>query len=94
MLKRMTSIHAMEEETQKSDTVSIASKKSNGSEHTKRTIRKSASDETDKEKPERKPDDLTQMLSRASKNITLVYAKVPSTVLCLSYKVKSSVKDS
>ena len=34
-----------------------------------------------------KADDLTQMLSRASQNITLIYVKVPSTVLCLSYKV-------
>ncbi|BFZ59473.1 Protein SABRE [Saitoella coloradoensis] len=31
-------------------------------------------------------DDLSQMMSRASQNMTLVYVKVPSTVLCLSYK--------
>lgn len=89
-VKRMTSLHATEEENQKTDTVSITSKKSNGSEHTKRpTTRKSATEETDKEKTASKPDDLTQMLSRASKNITLVYVKIPSVVLCLSYKVQA-----
>ncbi|KAI4127769.1 MAG: hypothetical protein LQ338_003043 [Usnochroma carphineum] len=31
-------------------------------------------------------DDLTQMLSRASSYMTLAYVKIPSVVLCLSYK--------
>ncbi|KAL8999354.1 MAG: hypothetical protein Q9169_001780 [Polycauliona sp. 2 TL-2023] len=31
-------------------------------------------------------DDLTQMLSRASNYMTLAYVKIPSVVLCLSYK--------
>lgn len=38
---------------------------------------------TDKEKPS---DDLSQMLSRASNYMTLAYVKIPSVVLCLSYK--------
>lgn len=33
-----------------------------------------------------KSDDLTQMLSRASNYTTLAYVKIPSVVLCLSYK--------
>ena len=33
-------------------------------------------------------DDLTQMLSRASNYMTLAYVKIPSVVLCLSYKGK------
>ncbi|KAH0562013.1 hypothetical protein GP486_003283 [Trichoglossum hirsutum] len=33
-------------------------------------------------------DDLTQMMSRASSYMTLAYVKVPSVVLCLSYKGK------
>jgi len=40
---------------------------------------------TDKEKPS---DDLSQMLSRASNYMTLAYVKIPSVVLCLSYKGK------
>lgn len=33
-------------------------------------------------------DDLTQMMSRASNYMTLAYVKIPSVVLCLSYKGK------
>ena len=40
---------------------------------------------TDKQKPS---DDLSQMLSRASNYMTLAYVKIPSVVLCLSYKGK------
>lgn len=39
----------------------------------------------DKDKPS---DDLTQMMSRASNFMTLAYVKIPSVVLCLSYKGK------
>lgn len=39
----------------------------------------------DKEK-DRPSDDLTQMMSRASNYMTLAYVKIPSMVLCLSYK--------
>lgn len=38
-----------------------------------------------KDKPS---DDLTQMISRASNYMTLAYVKIPSVVLCLSYKGK------
>lgn len=36
-----------------------------------------------------KSDDLTQMMTRASNYMTLSYIKIPSVVLCLSYKGKS-----
>jgi hypothetical protein len=39
--------------------------------------------EKDKDKPS---DDLTQMMNRASNYMTLAYVKIPSMVLCLSYK--------
>ena len=35
---------------------------------------------------ERPSDDLTEMMSRASNYMTLAYVKIPSVVLCLSYK--------
>lgn len=35
-------------------------------------------------------DDLTQMMARASNYMTLAYVKIPSVVLCLSYKGKDS----
>ena len=37
---------------------------------------------------EKRSDDLTQMMSRASNFMTLAYVKIPSVVLCLSYKGK------
>ncbi|KAL8791768.1 MAG: hypothetical protein Q9195_005644 [Heterodermia aff. obscurata] len=43
----------------------------------------SQADSADKDKPS---DDLTMMMSRASNYMTLAYVKVPSVVLCLSYK--------
>jgi len=35
-----------------------------------------------------KPDEISQMISRASNYMTLAYIKIPSVVLCLSYKGK------
>jgi hypothetical protein len=89
-LKRMTSLHAIGEEG-KADTVSVVSKLSNGTDQTRRPVLHRIATDDDKDKAPGKQDDLTQMLSRASQNITLIYVKVPSTVLCLSYKVLSSV---
>ena len=40
------------------------------------------------EKSSQASDDLTQMMSRASNYMTLAYVKIPSVVLCLSYKGK------
>lgn len=41
-------------------------------------------------KDKQKSDDLTQMLNRASNYMTLSYIKIPSVVLCLSYKGKGT----
>lgn len=45
--------------------------------------RSSNKNDTDENKPS---DDLTEMMSRASNYMTLSYVKIPSVVLCLSYK--------
>lgn len=41
-----------------------------------------------KRKPEKRGDDLTEMMNRASNYMTLAFVKIPSMVLCLSYKGK------
>ncbi|KAG9241968.1 golgi-body localization protein domain-containing protein [Calycina marina] len=41
-----------------------------------------------KSKKEQPSDDLTRMMARASNYMTLAYVKIPSVVLCLSYKGK------
>ena len=55
------------------------------SERSRRSILYRANSDAEKEKS-RRPDELTVMMSRASNYMTLAYAKVPSVVLCLSYK--------
>ena len=59
----------------------------NSEKHKRFTLHRSTSQATttDKIKPS---DDLSQMLSRASNYMTLAYVKIPSVVLCLSYKGK------
>lgn len=58
---------------------------SNGDKVRKFGLHRSMSKDSLKEK--NKPsDDLTQMISRASNYMTLAYVKIPSVVLCLSYK--------
>ncbi len=59
----------------------------NGSEKHKRFgLRRTIS--KDKIAEEKPSDDLTEMMSRASNYMTLAYVKIPSVVLCLSYKGK------
>lgn len=48
--------------------------------------RPGTSSSTRKKEKEPPSDDLTQMMSRASNYMTLAFFKIPSTVLCLSYK--------
>lgn len=50
-----------------------------------RTNSQATTTDRDKDKPS---DDLSQMLSRASNYMTLAYVRIPSVVLCLSYKGK------
>ncbi|KAI9678545.1 MAG: hypothetical protein M1817_005602 [Caeruleum heppii] len=53
-----------------------------------RSLSKDYSEDPQKSKKKKKKasDDLTQMMSRASNYMTLAYVKIPSVVLCLSYK--------
>ncbi|KAJ6260479.1 hypothetical protein Dda_4705 [Drechslerella dactyloides] len=46
------------------------------------------SKDKDKDKDKEKTDEISQMISRASNYMTLAYIKIPSVVLCLSYKGK------
>jgi hypothetical protein len=58
-----------------------------GSEKTKKfTLNRSMSRDMVDEKEKKPSDELTQMLSRASNYMTLAYVRIPSVVLCLSYK--------
>jgi hypothetical protein len=45
---------------------------------------------SDKQAKKARSDDLTQMMTRASNYMTLAYVKIPSMVLCLSYKGKGN----
>jgi hypothetical protein len=57
--------------------------------HKRFPLNRTNSQATTTDKYRDKPsDDLTQMLSRASNYMTLAYVKIPSVVLCLSYKGK------
>ena len=58
---------------------------SNASERSKKFVLNRVNSNLDKEKMD-SPDELTEMMTRASNYMTLAYAKVPSVVLCLSYK--------
>ncbi|KAI9816802.1 MAG: hypothetical protein M1827_001447 [Pycnora praestabilis] len=59
-----------------------------GSEKPKRFVlhRSLSKDQTHMDEKKKPSDDLTQMMSRASNFMTLAYVKIPSVVLCLSYK--------
>lgn len=59
----------------------------NGDKVKKFGLHRSVSKDGTKEK-DKQSDDLTQMISRASNYMTLAYVKIPSVVLCLSYKGK------
>lgn len=67
---------------------SLSAMNGNSERHKKFKLTRVRSRETmgDKEKDKKPSDDLTQMLSRASNYMTLAHVKIPSVVLCLSYK--------
>jgi hypothetical protein len=66
-------------------TADTASHNSNGGEKRRFGIRSTSKAAVDNEKPS---DDLTKMMNRASNYMTLAYVRIPSVVLCLSYKGK------
>lgn len=65
----------------------LSSMNGNGDKAKKFGLHRSMSRDSTREK-EKPSDDLTQMMSRASNYMTLAYVKIPSVVLCLSYKGK------
>ncbi|QIW94599.1 hypothetical protein AMS68_000117 [Peltaster fructicola] len=76
--------------TMHSETGSAETEKEKEKEKAKRfSLIRSNSDEGKKNKKKKeRSDDLTQMMNRASNYMTLAYVKLPSIVLCLSYKGK------
>ena len=72
------SINTMRSETQSADT-----------EKSKRFTGSHRSSE-DKKRSDERSDDLTEMMNRASSYMTLAFVKIPSMVLCLSYKGKGN----
>ena len=56
--------------------------------HKRFTLNRANTQTSITEKEKKPSDDLSQMLSRASNYMTLAYVKIPSVVLCLSYKGK------
>lgn len=67
---------------------SLSAMNGNQEKYKKFNLHRSASRDTigEREKDKKPSDDLTQMMSRASNYMTLAYVKIPSVVLCLSYK--------
>ena len=70
------------------DTSSASLSMMNGNmeKHRKFGLARSGTRDTVTDNQKKPPDDLTLMMSRASEYMTLAYVKIPSVVLCLSYK--------
>ncbi|TKA54563.1 hypothetical protein B0A55_13355, partial [Friedmanniomyces simplex] len=66
--------------------VTLASTDGDGKAGKRTLLHRSHSDERKKKKTDERSDDLTQMMTRASNYMTLAFVKIPSMVLCLSYK--------
>ncbi|KAF2269742.1 hypothetical protein CC78DRAFT_486514 [Lojkania enalia] len=60
----------------------------NTSDRTAKRFTMTRSGSGEKRKKKGRSDDITQMMTRASNYMTLAYVKIPSMVLCLSYKGK------
>lgn len=78
---------AVTRQSKDGSSTNLSAMNGNPEKHKRFTLNRSASQATttDKIKPS---DDLSQMLLRASNYMTLAYVKIPSVVLCLSYKGK------
>ena len=78
---------AVTRQSKDGSSTNLSAMNANPEKHKRFTLNRSTSQATttDKAKPS---DDLSQMLSRASNYMTLSYVKIPSVVLCLSYKGK------
>lgn len=65
---------------------SLSAMNGSSDKHKKFTLTRSATKDTVAENDKKPQDDLTQMMARASNYMTLAHVKIPSVVLCLSYK--------
>lgn len=65
---------------------SLSAMSGNSEKHKKFKLSRNATRDSVAESEKKPPDDLTQMMARASNYMTLAYVKIPSVVLCLSYK--------
>ena len=76
-------------QTKQGSSTSLSTMNGQPEKHKRFTLNRTNSQATTTGKDKDKPsDDLSQMLSRASNYMTLAYVKIPSVILCLSYKGK------
>ena len=80
---------AISRQSKQGSSVSLSAMNGQSEKHKRFTLNHTNSQASTTGKEKDKPsDDLSQMLSRASNYMTLAYVKIPSVVLCLSYKGK------
>ena len=65
---------------------SLSAMTGNSEKQRKFTLKRSTTRDATADNEKKRPDDLTQMMARASNYMTLAHVKIPSVVLCLSYK--------
>ncbi len=78
---------AVTRQSKDGSSTNLSAMSGNTEKHKRFTLNRSTSQATTTDKTKHS-DDLSQMLSRASNYMTLAYVKIPSVVLCLSYKGK------
>lgn len=88
--KDASSDHLRPESSRQNTNLSITNGKKDSDSIKHFTLRRTNSDQSKASKQQERSDDLTEMLGRASKYMTLAYVKVESMVLCLSYKGRGS----
>lgn len=67
---------------------SLSAMTGNSEKQRKFTLKRSTTRDAVADNEKKRPDDLSQMMARASNYMTLAHVKIPSVVLCLSYKGK------
>ena len=81
------SMQSLARSTNNGSSLNLSSMNGSTEKHRRFALRRTGSNNSTAEK-DKASDDLTQMMSRASNYMTLAYVKIPSVVLCLSYKGK------
>ena len=79
------SMHSLARSTANGSSLTLSSMNGSADKPRRFALRRTGSNNSIAEK-DKASDDLTQMMSRASEYMTLAYVKIPSVVLCLSYK--------